>query len=66
MKGQCLCGKVTFELTAPPMMTLACHCAGCQKLTSSAYSVSGVFPKEAFALTGSTPVIGALHGEVHH
>ena len=47
-------------------MTLACHCKGCQRLTSSAYSVSGVFPKEAFTLTSGEVVIGALHGEVQH
>ncbi|WP_298306279.1 GFA family protein [uncultured Erythrobacter sp.] len=47
-------------------MTLACHCRGCQRLTSSAYSVSGVFAREAFELTAGQPVIGALRGEVEH
>ena len=66
MRGQCLCGKVSFELASPPLITLACHCAGCQRLTSSAYSVSGVYPKPSFTLTGDTPVIGALHSDVRH
>ncbi|MEL7318614.1 MAG: GFA family protein [Pseudomonadota bacterium] len=65
-KGRCLCGRVTFELSAPPVITLACHCRGCQRLSSSAYSVSGVFPKEAFTLIGGEVVIGALHGDVQH
>ena len=47
-------------------MTLACHCKGCQRLTSSAYSISGVFPKDAFTLSSGEVVIGALHGEVQH
>jgi len=45
---------------------LACHCKGCQRLTSSTYSVSGAFPREAFTLTSGEVVIGALHGEVQH
>ena len=65
-KGRCLCGRVTFEISSAPAMTLACHCKGCQRLTSSAYSVSGVFPREAFTLTSGEVVIGALHGDARH
>lgn len=64
--GRCLCDRVTFSVSSPPLMTLACHCKGCQRLTSSAYSVSGVFPREAFELTTGEAVIGALRGEAQH
>lgn len=64
--GRCLCGAVQFELSAPPVMTLACHCTGCRRLTGSAYSVTGVYAKSAFAVTVGETVIGALHGEVRH
>lgn len=64
--GRCLCGGVEFALSAPPMMTLACHCTGCRRLTGSAYSVTGVYPKSGFAVTKGKTVIGALHGEVRH
>ncbi|MHA7820530.1 MAG: GFA family protein [Erythrobacter sp.] len=62
--GKCLCGAVQFSISAPPMITLVCHCTGCRRLTGSAYSVTGVYPFDAFALVKGETVIGALHGEV--
>ncbi len=25
-----------FQITAPPLLTMACHCTGCQRMTASA------------------------------
>ncbi|MGR3615501.1 MAG: GFA family protein [Paracoccaceae bacterium] len=36
LKGRCLCGSVQIELTSMPLLTLACHCKGCQKCSASA------------------------------
>ena len=65
-KGHCRCGKVTFEVTANPLITMACHCTGCQQMTSSAFSLSSLFPSAAFAVTSGEPVIGGLHGKTRH
>ncbi len=48
------------------MFTGACHCRGCQKMTASAYSVSGAWPAEMFAVIAGKPVIGGMHGETRH
>jgi hypothetical protein len=60
--GGCLCGQIRFRITAPPLLTIACHCTGCQKLTASAYSLSIAVPSEGFAVTQGETAIGGLHG----
>ncbi len=52
LKGACLCGSVQVNLTASPLLTLACHCHDCQKLCASAYSLTTIFPSNGFAYTG--------------
>lgn len=66
IKGHCRCGQVEFELSAKPMITMACHCTGCQKMTSSAFSLSSLFPNDAFSITSGEPAIGGLHGSTRH
>jgi hypothetical protein len=64
--GGCLCGKVRFTLSAEPLITMACHCRGCQKLTASAFSLSVLMAEAAFTVDQGEPVIGALHAEHRH
>lgn len=59
--GSCRCTQVKFEINAKPVITMACHCTGCQKMTSSAFSLSSLFQRSAFSITSGTPVIGGLH-----
>ena len=64
--GQCRCGQVQFEVNVAPLITMACHCTGCQRMTASAYSLSELYPADAFKVTSGNPVIGGLHGETRH
>lgn len=64
--GGCRCGQTRFEVTAAPLLSSACHCTGCQRMTASAYSLSLSVPTEAFTVTAGEPVIGALHGPNRH
>lgn len=64
--ASCLCGGVNMKVTAPPMATMACHCRGCQKLTSGPYSLSVLLPSAGFEVTQGVPVLGALRGENQH
>jgi len=66
MEGQCRCGKVRVRIDAPPLLTAACHCTGCQRMSSSAYSLTVSVPSTGFHVTQGEPVIGALHGETRH
>ena len=47
LEGGCLCGKVRFRATEPPMRTLVCHCTFCQKVTGSSSYAESMFPMQA-------------------
>ena len=64
--GQCRCGKVRIEVSAAPIMTAACHCTGCQTMSSSAFSLTAMIPSSGFNVTEGKPVIGGLHGPQQH
>ncbi len=64
--GKCRCGQVQFEVSAEPLITMACHCTGCQRMTASAFSLSALYPSNGFKVTLGEPVIGGLHGATRH
>ncbi len=66
LEGGCRCGQVRLKISAPPLLTMACHCTGCQRMSSSAYSLSAAIPAEGFEVTKGEPVIGGLHGATRH
>ncbi|MEW2914347.1 GFA family protein [Leisingera sp. JC11] len=63
MTGTCRCGAAAIEVSAPPVLTAACHCRGCQKMSASAFSLTAMFPAEAFSVLHGAPVIGGAKGE---
>ncbi|MDG4901210.1 MULTISPECIES: GFA family protein [unclassified Mesorhizobium] len=65
-EGGCRCGRVRLRISAKPLLTMACHCTGCQKMSSSAYSLSAAIPADGFEITKGEPVIGGLHGALKH
>jgi hypothetical protein len=64
--AQCRCGLVRMKVTAPPIITGACHCAGCQRMTAGPYSLSVAVPSQGFEVVAGEPVIGGLHGPSKH
>jgi len=62
-EGACRCGQVRMKISAPPLLTMACHCTGCQRMTASAFSLSVAVPTAGFEVTAGEPVIGGLHGD---
>jgi len=67
LAGTCRCGQTKVEISAAPIMTAACHCTGCQRMSASAYSLSAMIPAAAFRITAGEPVIGGLRGaDVSH
>ncbi len=53
--GSCHCGRLRYELTAPPLAIYNCHCTNCQKITGSAFVVSAIVPEGAFRFTKGEP-----------
>jgi hypothetical protein len=58
--GQCRCGDIQFEVAPPILLTMACHCKGCQRMTGSAFSLSEMFAASSFNITKGEPVVGGM------
>ncbi|WGO96677.1 GFA family protein [Saccharophagus degradans] len=52
IKGSCQCGEVTYELLEPPLMVAACHCKECQKLSTSAFSITAMVAAKSVKFNG--------------
>lgn len=61
--GQCRCGQGVVHVSTPPLLTGACHCTGCQRTSSSAFSLFVAIWHDGFEVTKGEPVIGGLHGD---
>jgi hypothetical protein len=67
LSGACRCGELKIEISALPLMTAACHCTGCQRMSGSAFSLTAIIPAGGFRVTDGKPVIGGLRGpELDH
>jgi hypothetical protein len=66
LTGSCRCGQLRFTVTGPALLTAACHCAGCQRMTASAYSLSTLYPANALTVVAGEPVIGGLRAANCH
>ena len=66
LNGACRCGRVQIRISAPPLLTMACHCTGCQRMSGSAYSLSAAIPTEGFAVVDGEPVIAGANAEAGH
>jgi hypothetical protein len=58
IQGGCLCGKVRFELTAPPEVAGYCHCTRCQKRTGTAASAQARIDGSSFRLLAGAEYVG--------
>ena len=64
--GGCRCSQTRIRVNAPPLLTSACHCTGCQKMSSSAFSLTLTVPADGFEVVSGEPAIGGLHGPTRH
>jgi hypothetical protein len=63
--GHCLCGSITYRVTAAPVMQGVCHCTDCQRQTGTAFSVIIGVPRDALTIEGDTLSSHATVGEMH-
>ena len=52
LTGACLCGAVTYRITAPPTSTSHCHCTLCRKASGAGYVTWATVAMAHFTLTG--------------
>ena len=66
LDGACRCGQVKIRISAPPLITMACHCTGCQRMSGSDYSLSVAIPTGGFAVVKGEPVVAGASPEAGH
>ncbi len=66
LDGSCRCGRVKIRISAPPMITMACHCTGCPRMSGSAYSLSAAISAEGFSVIAGEPVVAGASPEAGH
>ncbi len=54
IKGGCLCGAVTYEISGEPIFVGHCACANCQKSTGGGHSTVAAFQESALKSKGET------------
>jgi hypothetical protein len=63
LTGGCLCGRVRFEVTAPPVSAGYCHCTRCQRRTGTAAAISARVAPGSFRLLSGKELLGAYRPE---
>lgn len=48
MRGQCLCGKIEFEIDGDRFKPYQCHCSLCRKQSGSQSNAATIVPNEKF------------------
>lgn len=65
-EGGCRRGR-KMKISAKPLLTMACHCTGCQTVSPSAFFAERGGPLEGFEITSGEPVtVGGSHGAMSH
>jgi hypothetical protein len=65
LKGACRCGTTRFEAAGAPLLTMACHCRGCQRMTAGPFSLSSLYEANRLSVAGET-VRGGLKSGPNH
>jgi hypothetical protein len=55
-----------LKISEPPLLTMACHCTGCQRMSASAFSLTAAIPTAGLEIIKGETVIGGLHGPDRH
>jgi hypothetical protein len=65
-EGGCRCDAVRLAVIGAPLLTFACHCIGCQKMSGGAFSLTSMYPEDRFDVTQGETMLGGMKGDVHH
>jgi hypothetical protein len=58
LKGECLCGAVHYEASAPFATFQYCHCSRCRRFTGSAHAANLFCPPAQFRFTQGEESVG--------
>jgi hypothetical protein len=60
LDGHCLCGEISYECDAEPIVTAVCHCADCQRQTGTAFSIVVGVPRAELHINGTPKVFETM------
>lgn len=63
--GRCLCGAVTYECSARPIVMGNCHCRDCQRASGGAYAAGIVVPVSAVTVSGEVRYYDSIADNGH-
>lgn len=63
LDGHCLCGSITYECDAEPIMTGICHCTDCQRQGGSAFSINVGVPRNELNINGEVKIVETARDE---
>ncbi len=63
LEGTCRCDALRIRVDAAPLITAACHCRGCQRMSASAFSLTAICQASALTVTQGEPVIGGRRSD---
>jgi hypothetical protein len=63
LDGHCLCGSITYESDADPIMTAICHCTDCQRQGGTAFSINVGVPRDALTIHGDLKIFETIRDE---
>lgn len=53
--GGCLCGRVRYSCSAPPLFMVNCHCRDCQRASGGPYAPTVVVKAESLTVESGAP-----------
>ena len=56
LKGSCMCGQISYDSNAEPVMTAVCHCLDCQKQTGTSFSIVVGVPENELQVSGKPSI----------
>ncbi|MGF6781603.1 hypothetical protein P3T21_006839 [Paraburkholderia sp. GAS334] len=56
LTGRCMCGAVSYKISAQPVAVGLCHCDRCRPQAGSAFSTVMFVQRDAFEINGETAV----------
>lgn len=66
VQGSCLCGAVTYEITAPLEFAGNCHCSICRKSNGAAYATWGILKPGSFKCTSGEEELQSYESSPGH
>ncbi|KAH8689388.1 DUF636 domain protein [Talaromyces proteolyticus] len=53
ISGNCLCGKIRYDVSGPPITRVICHCDNCRRSTGSAFMANNFYKKNQLQIHNS-------------